>query len=111
MEVTTKKYTNCDVVKIDGRIDSSSAPELEQTVSAITDKGRYNLIIDLADVDFMSSAGLRILISAQKTCKKNNRGEVVLAQVPENINNALELSGFVTLFKFFDNMVDAVGYF
>jgi len=51
------------------------------------------------------------MIDAQKTCKRWNRGEVVLASVPERIHAALELAGFVPLFRFYDDSVKAVGSF
>jgi anti-sigma B factor antagonist len=59
----------------------------------------------------MSSAGLRVLISTQKEARRYNRGEVVLARVPKRIYEALELAGFVPLFKFFDDVTAAVGNF
>jgi len=58
-----------------------------------------------------TSAGLRVLINTQKTCKRWNRGEVVLAQVPKRIYDALDLAGFVPLFKIFDDVTEAVGSF
>jgi len=51
----------------------------------------------------MSSAGFRALLSAQRNCKRYNRGEVVLASVPDRIHEALELAGFTELFKTFPN--------
>jgi len=65
----------------------------------------------MSGVDYMSSAGLRILINVQKTCKRYNRGELVLACVPQRIYEALELAGFVPLFRFYDNVTTAVGNF
>jgi anti-sigma B factor antagonist len=65
----------------------------------------------MEEVEYMSSAGLRVLVNTQKTCKRYNRGELVLALVPKRIYEALELVGFVRLFKFFDNVLDAVGSF
>jgi len=59
----------------------------------------------------MSSAGLRVLVNTQKNCKRFNRGEVVLASVPSNICASLDLAGFVPLFKIFDDVTAAVGYF
>jgi anti-sigma B factor antagonist len=65
----------------------------------------------MSDVDFISSAGLRVLINVQKTCKRWNRGELILVLVPERIHEALDLAGFVPLFKFYDDVVEAVGGF
>jgi anti-sigma B factor antagonist len=47
----------------------------------------------------------------QKACKRWNRGELVLANVPERVREALELAGFVPLFRFSDDVVEAVGSF
>lgn len=109
MEITSMQYKHCDLVKPTGRIDSATAPQLAKILDEITNSGRFKIVLDLTDVDFMSSAGLRVLISTQKTCKRYNRGEVVLASVPKRIHDALDLAGFIPLFKFFDNPLDAVG--
>jgi anti-sigma B factor antagonist len=111
MEITTKKYKRCDLVQASGRIDSDTAPQLAEAFNAIIEDGRFNIVFDMSDVDFISSAGLRVMIDVQKTCKQRNRGEMVLANVPERIYEALDLAGFVPLFKFFDDVVDAVGSF
>ena len=111
MEITTTPYKHCDVVKASGRIDSATATELSDAMEAITNNGRYKIAFDMSDVEYMSSAGLRVLISTQKTCKRYNRGEIVLVQVPQRIFEALDLAGFVPLFNFFDDILDAVGNF
>lgn len=109
MEIESAEYKHCHLVKPHGRIDSATAPQLAKTLDDITNAGHYKIILDLSDVDFMSSAGLRVLISTQKNCKRYNRGEVVLTSVPKRIHDALDLAGFIPLFKFFDNALDAVG--
>ena len=111
MEVSTTSYKHCDLVKASGRVDSATAPQLAEAMEAITESGRYKIILDMEEVEFMSSAGLRVLISTQKNCKRYNRGEIILAVVPQRIYEALDLAGFVPLFKFYDNVLDAVGSF
>jgi anti-sigma B factor antagonist len=111
MEVTTTQYKRSDLVKPSGRVDSFTAPKLAETLDQITNSGRYRVILDMEAVEYMSSAGLRVMINTQKTCKRYNRGELVLARVPKRIYEALELAGFVPLFKFFDDVTSAVGYF
>lgn len=111
MEITSTPYKRCDLVKAVGRIDSGTAPQLQEAMNQITEAGRYKIVIDLSGVDFMSSAGLRVLVNTQKNCKRFNRGEVVLAGVPSNICASLDLAGFVPLFKIFDDVTAAVGYF
>ncbi len=111
MDVTTTQYKHCDLVKASGRVDSQSAPRLAEVFDAIIEAGRFKIVFDMAGIDFISSAGLRVLIDAQKTCKRWGRGEVVLAGVPGPVREVLDLVGFVPLFKFFDDATAAVGGF
>ncbi len=111
MEITTRQFKRCDLVKTTGRIDSNTAPQLAEALGAINGADRFKIVFDLSGVDFISSAGLRVLIDVQKTCKRWNRGELVLVSVPQRIYGALDLAGFVPLFKFFDDVVEAVGSF
>lgn len=111
MEVTTNQFKRCDLVKATGRIDSNTAPHLAEAFGAISQAGRFKVVFDMSGVDYISSAGLRVMIDVQKTCKRWNRGEMVLVSVPQRIYEALELAGFVPLFKIFDDAAEAVGGF
>jgi anti-sigma B factor antagonist len=111
MEVTTRQHKRCDLVTASGRIDSQTAPRLEVAFQAIQDADRYGIVFDMGAVDFVSSAGLRVMIAAQKECKRWNRGELVLVNVPQRIYETLDLAGFVPLFRIYDDVVGAVGSF
>jgi anti-sigma B factor antagonist len=80
-------------------------------MKSITSSRRYKIVFDMAGVDYMSSAGLRVLITTQKTCRRYNRGEIILCNVHQRICEALELAGFLPLFKIFDDSTTAVGHF
>jgi anti-sigma B factor antagonist len=111
MEIATKEFKHCNVVSVKGRVDSSTAPQFSQALEAMNKNGQYKLVIDMAGLEYMSSAGFRALLAAQRACKRYNRGEVVLASVPNRIREALELAGFTELFKTFDDSLSAVGHF
>jgi len=111
MEIAVREFKRCTVVEASGRIDSATAPELAEVLNELTDEGQYNLVLDMGDVDFISSAGLRVLIDTQKRAKQMKRGKLVLADVPEPIYEAFDLAGFVALFDFYDEQVEAVGSF
>jgi anti-sigma B factor antagonist len=111
LEVTTNQYKRCDLVKATGRVDSYTAPQLADAFDAINEAGRFKIVFDMGDVDYISSAGLRVMINVQKTCKRWNRGELVLASIPERVYAALELAGFVPLFMIYENVPEAVGSF
>lgn len=111
MEITATEYKHCDMVKATGRVDSYTAPQLADAFNIIMEKGHYKLAFDMSELSFLSSAGLRVLINVQKTCKRYNRGELVLVSIPENIYAALDLAGFIPLFKIYDDVITAVGSF
>ena len=100
-----------DVVVLKGRIDSNTAPELSEKLKCITDQKRYKIIFDIGDVNFVSSAGLRVFINLQKTCKKMNQGEVVMVNTPSRVYETLELAGFAPLFKFYSDVNSAIEAF
>jgi anti-sigma B factor antagonist len=111
MQTLIKEFKHCNVIEIKGRVDSSTAPQLTQTLEKVTDDGHFKLVLDMAELEYMSSAGFRALLATQRNCKRYNRGEVVLASVPDRIREALELAGFTELFKSFDDALAAVGSF
>lgn len=111
MEISSTQYKHCDLVKVNGRVDSSTGPQLDEVLNTILSTNRCHIVIDLNNVEFISSAGLRVLINTQKKCKRFNRGEIVLASVPQNIYGALDLAGFIPLFKFYKDITSAVGSF
>ncbi len=111
MDITKTQYKRCDVVKMVGRVDSYTAPNLEEALNDIISNGRYKIIFDMTDVDFMSSKGWWVLIETQKACKRYNRGELVLVCVQDRIKESLNLVGMSSYFKIFDDLTSAVAYF
>ncbi|MBN2388537.1 MAG: STAS domain-containing protein [Anaerolineales bacterium] len=111
MEITTQQFKHCDMVNVKGRVDSYTAPQLADALEAINKDGRFKIVIDMNELEYMSSAGFRVLLIGQRNCKHYNRGEIVLARVPKNIYDAFELTGFTPLFKMFDDETSAVGNF
>jgi len=110
MEITTTEYNRCSVVKMAGRVDTYTAPKLQETLDGLIDDGRANLIFDMADVDFLSSKGLWVLTETQKKCKRK-RGKLVLAHTNEKIRGSFDLVGMAGFFDIFDDITEAVGSF
>lgn len=105
--VSTKR---CDILRLSGRIDSSTAPDFEAAVNEIMNAGRYHIVLNVKDLSFMSSAGLRVLITASKECRKH-RGDVRLTEVNEKIADVLSLAGLTELFQIFTSEGEAAGSF
>jgi anti-sigma B factor antagonist len=111
VKITTKEYKRVDLVAVEGRVDSSTAPQLEKALQKIIDAGRYRIVVDLSGTDFMSSAGLRVLLSALKQVRRFNRGDLRLAAMSSKVKKAFELAGLTVVFQFHDDSVDAVASF
>ncbi len=109
MEINHTAYKHCDVMKVKGRIDSATAPQFSDAMTQITAANKFHIIVDMSELEFISSAGLRVLITTQKECRRYNRGEVSLAAIPPKIQAALELAGFNALFPIFKDVLTAVG--
>ncbi|MBC8446324.1 MAG: STAS domain-containing protein [Chloroflexi bacterium] len=111
MEISSSGLKRCDLVTLSGRIDSSTAPKVEEVLKRITDAGRFRIVLDMSGVDFTSSAFLRVLIKYLKLCKRWNRGDVRLAALTPRIADVLDLAGLMPLFRTFDDATLAVGSF
>jgi anti-sigma B factor antagonist len=111
MEITTKHYKHCDLLSLKGKVDSYTAPDLTKAIETLNAEGQFKIVLDLGELEYMSSAGFRALLIGQRNCKRYNRGEVILAAVPKKVIDALELTGFTPLFRIFDDVIAAVGSF
>lgn len=107
--IETHELKRCILVTLHGRIDSSKAPAVEAKLKELIDAGHFRYVVDMSEVEFVSSAFLRVLISASKSVRRFNRGDIYLANVPPRIKDVLDLAGLMPLFKIFDTQVEAVG--
>ncbi len=81
-------------LKLEGRLDTTTAPQLEAVIKENI-AGVTNLEMDFAGLEYLSSAGLRVLLAAQKTM--NKQGEMVIHNVNETINEVFEITGFIDI--------------
>lgn len=79
------------IVKVVGRLDTTTAPELEASLKE-SFEGLEKLVLDFSELDYLSSAGLRVLLQAQKAM--NKQGEMVVRNVNETISEIFEVTGF-----------------
>ena len=110
MEITVKELVQAELITMNGRLDSVEAPRFAQALEAANQRGKYKIIVDMSQLEYMSSAGFRALGDAQRDSKRNNRGEVLLVQVPDNIRDALEMVGFANYFHTFDDVNSALDF-
>ena len=78
-------------IELEGRLDTTTAPQLEEAISGALD-GIQSLTFDMSKLEYISSAGLRVLLSAQKTM--NKQGNMVVTNVSEEIQEIFDVTGF-----------------
>ena len=110
MNIEMRELKHVSVVKVSGRVDSSTAPDLEKSLQNLLDSERNHIALDLQATDYMSSAGLRVLVAMHKATKKNGGG-LCLAQPSVRVNEVLDLAGLTPVFTVYPDVVDAVGSF
>ena len=91
MTINKTQNGNSLTVAIEGRLDTTTAPKLEEELKASLD-GISELTMDLSTLDYISSAGLRVLLSAQKIM--NKQGEMKVAGANETVMEVFEVTGF-----------------
>lgn len=111
MEVKTKELKRVHLVEVSGRVDSATAPHLETALREIMAHEHFRIVIDMQGLEYLSSAGLRVLVWGLKQTHRWNRGDIRLANLPPRIKEVLRLAGLDVLFKVYDSTVDAVGSF
>ena len=107
-DISVEAFKRVDLITVDGRIDSSNAFELDDSFKKLADDGRYQLVVELSGVDYMSSAGLRALVAALRESKKH-RGDVRLANPSPRMTEVLDLAGLDTIFSIYEDSTAAVG--
>jgi anti-anti-sigma factor len=112
LNISRETHKRVDVIIASGRIDSSNASEFDAAIKDALDEGRYNLVLDLSDVSYMSSAGLRVMVAALRECKKlPNNGDVRLSNPSDRVAEVLELAGLNAMFQTYSDTTSAVGSF
>ena len=97
MTIEIKKMSAETVIELSGRLDTSTAPVLDKTISEDISENT-NLVLDLKSLEYISSAGLRVLLSAQKRMQKN--GSMKLKNVCEEVMDVFEMTGFADILSF-----------
>jgi anti-sigma B factor antagonist len=111
MKFVITEYARCNLFEIIGRIDSHTAPQINQALKALFTDKQFHIVVDMQKVTYISSSGILVFVNAQKQLMQQNCGEIVFASVPDLVFSGFALAGFNTLFKFYDDVVSAVGSF
>lgn len=110
MNIESKKQGDITIVTVNGSVDALTAAELTNALNKQIEAGNANMVIDLANLEFMSSAGLRTLLGAVKECRIHG-GDLRIVSSNPGIDKILKMSGFHNIAKVFNTQADAVASF
>ena len=109
MEITQKQLDGIVMLSLAGRLDAVTSADADREFSSALDSGKDRLLINLAQLEYISSAGLRVLLVVAKRIQQRG-GKISLNGLTAGVKEVFEISGFSSIFKIFDRQDDAVEF-
>ena len=107
MEITQKEENGIVSISIEGRLDADSSPEAEKVVKEALEGQTTRVLFNLSALEYLSSAGLRVLLSAAKEMRRRD-GKIVLCSLNEFVKEIFEVSGFQSLIPITDSVESGI---
>lgn len=107
LDLSTEAVDGATIVTVQGSVDAVTTPRLTEALDAEVDAGNTSLVADFGGVDYVSSAGLRTILSTVKRARAVG-GDLRIAAVQPSVEKVFELSGFTSIVRFFDHVDEAV---
>jgi anti-sigma B factor antagonist len=107
MEITESKRNGVAVFALHGRLDASNAGTVEHKLLALIDGGETCIVVDCAQLDYISSAGLRVLLVAVKRSHARH-GTIAIAALKDQIREVFDIAGFASIFSIYDTPDEAI---
>ena len=96
-------------VTLNGRLDANSSADAERGLFDVIAKGNGSMLLDLSELEYVSSAGLRVMLVAAKRVQQRG-GKLALYGLNGNVREVFDISGFTAVFKIFDDEPGATGF-
>ena len=110
MEMNKRDADGVAVVELRGNLDTNTSPAAEAEFNALVAEGAEKLLINMTSIDYVSSAGLRILLATAKRLKSAG-GELRVCGLSETVREVFEISGFDLILKLYADESDALAGF
>lgn len=109
-DLTVSQTGTVHIIRIRGHVDAHTAPRLEEAIGTMLDEDIHQVVLDLADLTYISSAGLGVLTGTLGTFRERG-GDLKLARTPDKVYRILDLLGFTRLLALFDDTDEAIAAF
>jgi len=110
MDIIEKTINEIIIFKLNGNLNSNTSPELEDKIFEAIKNESKNMILDFEDLDYISSAGLRVIMKTAKNLKQSE-GMIVLCSMQEYVKEVFEIAGFDAYLPIVSTMDDALNQF
>ena len=110
MEIIQEKVNDVAIVEIKGRLDVTTASDLEQVFTKLLSENQNKVFVECRELEYISSAGLRVLLNAAKQYNKVS-GQIMLAGLSQNVKQVFEISGFTSIFPIYATRDEALKAF
>jgi anti-sigma B factor antagonist/stage II sporulation protein AA (anti-sigma F factor antagonist) len=107
LKITEDKSEDVKIFRLEGRLDAASAPVLEKKLSELFESSLKYLLIDFSKVDYLSSAGMRLLLSYSKRLK-NLEGKLAFCSITEEVMEVIKMAGFERILNIYSKEADAL---
>lgn len=108
MEFSIDNQVKANIITLNGRLDAVTAPQFEQDIADYLSAPANNLVLDFTDLDYISSAGLRVILKVAKVFKMSEF-DFTVCQVQDHVNEVLEMSGFEHFITIKNSVADCIG--
>ena len=107
MSIVIREQEDVAIAVPGARLDTNTSPDAEKVITDEIERGATKIVVDFSETDYVSSAGLRVILKAAKMLKKNG-GQIAMCNANEQIHEVLEISGFVSMLKYCETLGEAV---
>ncbi len=107
MQFSEDKQGSVVIVGLQGRMDSNTARTVEEKMLGLIERGEHRLLVDCAELDYISSAGLRVFLATAKRLTQT-KGKLVLATLNDDVKQVFDLTGISSIFQISPSREDAL---
>lgn len=110
MQISVKSVDVVKVLEFEGKLDTQTSPGAQEQLTELIEKGETKILVNLEKLEYISSAGLRVLLAAAKQLKPGG-GEIRICNLNDIVKEVFDISGFVTIFRVFGSESEALDGF
>ncbi len=109
LSISTDRTGSVSIVTVSGRVDSETAPQLDDTLAKLSNGASQKIVVNMKNVDFLSSAGLRAIVKAYQAVQKSG-GDLHLAEVSNAVEVVLRTVGMMQMLKSYSTNEEAASF-